>query len=246
MTQVSTDQVEWVFNNLGYLRQNQRRQEHLASLGLDLHRRTVLELGAGVGHHTTFFVDRGCLVTSVEPRPENCQVFQSAFQRAGYVSLPQGRGPALIQCSVEDLDKVLTERFEVVYNYGLLYHTSDPLLVLTLSAKWCSDLLLLETVVSYGSEEAVNPTAEEGIAPSQAVSGMGCRPTRPWIFRRLGELFEHVYCPTTQPAHENFPTDWVARTGRGSVQRAVFVASRRKLSSPMLLDHLPDQQTVAS
>ena len=100
MTQVSTDQVEWVFNNLGYLRQNQRRQEHLAGLGLDLHKRTVLELGAGVGHHTTFFVDRGCLVTSVEPRPENCQVFQSAFQRAGYVTLPQGRGPALIQCSV--------------------------------------------------------------------------------------------------------------------------------------------------
>jgi hypothetical protein len=245
MTQVSTDQVEWVFNNLGYLRQNQRVQEHLAGLGLDLHNRTVLELGAGVGHHTTFFLDRGCLVTSVEPRPENCAVYQSAMQRAGYVSLPQGRGPALVMRMVEDLEGVLSEPFDVVYNYGLLYHTTDPALVLDVSAKWCRDLLLLETVVSYGEEEAVNPAPEEGHAPSQAVSGMGCRPTRPWIFRRLRELFAHVYCPTTQPAHENFPTDWVARSGRGSATRAVFVASRRPLASPMLLDHLPDKQTVA-
>src|SRR4051794_17705624 len=132
MTQPSTGQAEWVFGNLGYLRHNQRRQEHLAGLGLALRNRTVLELGAGVGHHTTFFLDRGCLVTSVEPRAENCAVYQSSMQRAGYIALPQGRGPMLVQCAVEDIGAVLTEPFDIVYNYGLLYHTTDPALVLTL------------------------------------------------------------------------------------------------------------------
>jgi hypothetical protein len=74
---------------------------------------------------------------------------------------------------------------------------------------------------------------------------MGCRPTRPWVFNRLKRLFAHVYATKTQPAHEEFPLDWTVTPPKGVFHRAVFVASRRPLSKPLLLDHLPDRQTAA-
>src|SRR5437588_11693402 len=57
-----------------YLRHDQRRLEHLASLGLSIAGATVLEVGAGIGGHTSFFLDRGCQVISTEARPENLEV----------------------------------------------------------------------------------------------------------------------------------------------------------------------------
>jgi hypothetical protein len=51
-----------VFHSAHYQRHNQRRQEHLASLGLDISGATVLEVGAGIGDHTSFFLDRGCQI----------------------------------------------------------------------------------------------------------------------------------------------------------------------------------------
>ena len=64
------------FRSPQYCRHNCRRQEHLATLGLELDSKSVLELGAGVGDHTTFFLDRGCTVTSVKPRIENYRLFR--------------------------------------------------------------------------------------------------------------------------------------------------------------------------
>ena len=59
-----------------YIRHNARRLEHLASLHLDLRHKSVLELGAGIGDHSSFYLDRGCRVTAVEPRPENVAVLR--------------------------------------------------------------------------------------------------------------------------------------------------------------------------
>jgi len=52
------------FLSYHYQRHNQRRLEHLASLGLDIAGCTVLEVGAGIGDHTSFFLDRGCEVVT--------------------------------------------------------------------------------------------------------------------------------------------------------------------------------------
>src|SRR5262245_35987820 len=146
------------FRTLHYLRHNQRRQEHLATLGLDLDKRRVLELGAGIGDHTTFFLDRGSSVVAVEPRPENVAFFRTAFASAGYATPPPVSIHAL---DVEGAAKKLRgERFDVVYCYGLLYHVKDPLLVLRFAREVCTSLLLLETCVSFGSHEAVNNVAE--------------------------------------------------------------------------------------
>jgi SAM-dependent methyltransferase len=229
------------FRTLHYLRHNARRQEHLATLGLDLAKRRVLELGAGVGDHTTFFLDRGCSVVAVEPRPENVAFFRTSIASAGYAGpIPLTLHPLDVEGAAK---RLRTERFDVVYCYGLLYHVKDPLVVLRFAREVCTSLLLLETCVSFGAHEAVNNVSELASDATQAVSGTGCRPTRPWIFRRLQELFEHVYMPVTQPWHEEFPLDWTAAPPPPPrLTRAVFVASRTPLENPLLVDSVPDRQ----
>lgn len=220
-----------------YIRHNQRRQEHLSSLGLDIAGRSVLELGAGIGDHTGFFLDRNCSVLSAEPRNGNFKIMQ--FNLSGH---PRSR---VVCCDVESMDRKISETFDIVYAYGLLYHLSDPGAALAAMARRCTDLLLLETCVSFGSEEAINLESEKQSSATQAFEGIGCRPTRPWIFNNLKKLFPYVYVPTTQPAHNEFPLDWRATPTPNSYHRAVFIASRRSLSNPLLLDHLPDQQSIS-
>ena len=234
-------QAAAAFRNSSYLRHNQRRQEHLAGLGLDLHGRTVLDVGAGIGDHATFFIDRGCTVVSVEGRAEACAAYLMIFPQQGYVGF---RTPRVIHAPVEALADHVSDVFDVVYCYGLLYHTADPLVVLRNLRERCGDLLLLETKVSPGDDEAIHPIAEPTRA-SEALHGMGCRPTRPWVFNRLKELFEHVYVPLTQPAHEDFPLDWHAPRGPDQPTRAIFIGARRPLDNGLLLDHLPDRQVRA-
>ena len=77
--------------------------------------------------------------------------------------------------------------------------------VLAAISRKSAGILLLETSVSFGSHEAVSIIPERVQITSQSVARPGCRPTRPWLFRRLSELFANAYVPRTQPAHEDFP-----------------------------------------
>jgi SAM-dependent methyltransferase len=246
MPREALDKAQLYFQNIQYFRHNVRRQEHLASLNLDLNGRSVLEVGAGTGDHTTFFLDRGCTVLALEPRPENCAVFYAAMQSrtaAGYKHAPRCR---LIQCDAENVNRFVTEMFDIVYCYGLLYHVAEPAPVLANLAQRCSGLFLLETCVSPKGGEAINPIEEETGNPTQSFHGPGCRPTRQWIFNRLKEQFAHVYMPKTQPAHEEFPLDWSAGAPETHInKRAIFIASRQPIKNPLLLDHIPQHQIAA-
>jgi len=231
------------FGSAYYMRHNARRLEHLASLGFDLFGKSVLEVGAGVGDLTSFFIDRGCTVTAIEPRPENVQAFQETFRDYYY-------GPSvtvhLITCDVESMSLLVREEFDIVFCYGLLYHTSDPGRVLTLLAERCSGLLLLETCVSLGDGEAVNSVEEDAVQSTQSFHGGACRPSRPWVFNRLRELFPFVYVPATQPVHPEFPLDWTTPSSSPTgLTRAVFIGSRHALDLPLLLDRLPTRQLPA-
>jgi SAM-dependent methyltransferase len=239
------ERAEATFRNPHYQRHNARRQEHLAMLGLELSNRTVLEVGAGVGDHTTFFLDRDCKVTSVEPRTENCKVFAATMAKHLRMGYAKAAACTLVEADVESIGEKVSGSFDIVYCYGLLYHVGDPGAVLKSLAQKCDDLLLLETRVSSGSGESIHAVLEDKGLPSNTVHGQGCQPTRPWIVNRLKQLFPHVYVPRTQPAHEEFPLDWTIDFPASRITRAVFVASRRPLLNSMLLDRLPERQTSA-
>jgi hypothetical protein len=87
-------------------------------------------------------------------------------------------------------------------------------------ARLCTEMLLLETCVSNGSESRMM-WAEEANEATQALDGAGCRPTRQWVWDHLGELFEHTYVTATQPWHEEFPVDWTK--DHSGLIRCVFV-----------------------
>lgn len=221
------------FRGEWYRRHNQRRQEHLSSLGLPLADRSVLEVGAGVGDHATFFIDRGCTVFSTDARAENLAVIRREYPEVEVAPL--------------DLDHAdpsdAIEPREVVYCYGTLYHLSDPESAIAYLASKTKDLLLLETCVSAEDGESVNLVPEDVDNVTQAASGTGCRPTRLWIRNRLAEHFPFVYLTRTQPWHPEFPVDWNAARASGNLTRCVFVASRSELGLGTLTTDIPESQT---
>jgi SAM-dependent methyltransferase len=224
------------------IRMTARRQEHLALLGLDLANKSVLEVGAGIGMHSSFFLDRGCTVLCTDGRAQNVSTMEAlytAYQwyvRRGSISF------ALLDIEADHIDKRFAR--DIVYCYGLLYHCADPAKAIRNLAHCCRELLLLETSVS---PEPSNPSlrlgSENAADVSQSIHGHGSHPPREFIFAELGKHFPHVYSPVIQPAHEMFPEDWdnVSPLSRQTV-RTVFIASRRELANPMLSKGLPRRQ----
>lgn len=229
------------FHRVAYQRHNARRLEHLASLNLDLYERSVLELGAGIGDHTTFFLDRGCDVLSIEGRRENIEIYEKTLLQ---YQLRPGQICRIVQADLEDVETLQCEPADIVYCYGLLYHLANPEPLLGWIDQHCRSLLLLETRVAFGDDEVLNPIKENPGNPTNALGGTGCRPTRPWLFHRLKEYFRHVYLPYTQPWHEQFALDWTLESlpSIREVYRAVFVASRKPLRNALLLQEIPKRQ----
>jgi hypothetical protein len=219
------------FLNDAYIRHDKRRQEHLASLGLDIAGRTMLEVGAGIGNHTSFFLDRGCEVVSSEAREENLEMIRARFPNIEVRRL-----------DLDAPDQQFTGTFDIVYCYGLLYHLKDPTGAIEFMAQRCRGMLVLETCVSYGDEERINLCDEPADVLSQSVHGQGCRPTRPWVHNQLKRHFEYVYMPVTQPNHEEFPIDWSNEPTIDRLTRAIFVASRQSIENSQLVEHIPKQQ----
>jgi SAM-dependent methyltransferase len=219
------------FHSPHYLRHTQRRLEHLASLPLRVFGRTVLEVGAGVGDHTSFFLDRGCRVLSTDPRAENIEILKATYPSLPTLSLDLNAPP-----------HSLPERFDIVYCYGVLYHLSRPAEAIRFMAEHCKSMLLMETCVSMSREDLLGPCSEKADCPSQSITGTGCRPSRSWVLRELKLHFEFVYFPVTQPCHEEFPLDWSRPLESKVLTRSIFIASREAMRSELLADVLPELQ----
>jgi SAM-dependent methyltransferase len=205
------------------------RLEHLANLNLDLGNKTVLEVGAGVGHLTSFWIDRGCIVTSTEGREENVFEFHK-------------RHPDWEVWQI-DLEKPHSHAqfgtFDIVFCYGALYHVANPLLTLESLAEVCGGLFLLETCVWFEDDGGTHPVREGGM--DQSIHGTGCRPSRNWIFSNMRTIFNHTYMPTTQPYHHEYPIFWPS-TPHG-FRRSTFIGSSAPLDNPMLSEQLLTEQS---
>jgi len=221
------------FHSFHYLRHNARRLEHLASLRIPVAGMSVLEVGAGIGDHSHYFIDRGCELTITDVRAENLSYLKTRYPHCNVRFLDMER-PTLADSST----------FDITHCYGLLYHLRDSEKALEFLASKTKRMLFLETCVSFGDTEELNPVRENQINPSQAYSGTGCRPTRPWLFNRLQDLFEYVYTPKTQPNFAEFPLDWTApEEHQAELSRAIFIASRERLENDILVRSLLNKQS---
>ena len=220
------------FHSDQYLRHNARRLEHLASLKIPVAGKSVLEIGAGIGDHSHYYIDRGCRILITEARSENLRYLRKRYPHCGVQFL-----------DMEHPSDVSGFPFDLTHCYGLLYHLSNPDQALNFLGRHTSGQLLLETCVSLGDSEQIDLIGEARSTPTQAYSGTGCRPTRTWLFRKLRSLFEYVYLPKTQPNHEEFPLDWAAPQRKvNDMHRAIFIASREPLDNDQLMASLPLKQ----
>jgi hypothetical protein len=216
-----------VFSSRHYQQHNQRRLEHLASLKLDLYGKSVLEVGAGTGDLTSFFLDRKCEVTAIDGRPEN-------------VALLSDHHPS-VHTACLDLDPpdedhpLFDEHYDVLFCYGLLYHLSKPHGLLNVICP-LANICLLETCVSAGQLDELNPCKEDGSIASQSLNSLGCRPTRYWVYHQLRRYYQHVYTCYTQPSHKEFPLNWRNLDSTLTLSRAVFVAANTPIDCPDLLE----------
>ena len=220
------------FHGWDYLRHTARRIEHLASLRIPVHRKTVLEVGAGIGDFSHYYLDRECQITITEAREDNLEYLRNRF-RAGDIRYLNLDAPEGLNGGV----------YDIVHCYGLLYHLRNPESALAFLAHNCKGILLLETCVSFGDEKAINSVSERSASPTQSIVGTGCRPTRPWVFNQLKHHFKHVYLPRTQPNHEEFPVDWTRPADHeATLSRAVFIGSQSELDNDLLSTQLLNQQ----
>jgi SAM-dependent methyltransferase len=209
---------------------NQARQEHLDSLGLFLPANSrVLEVGAGIGLHTGFFIDKGCHIVSTDGRADNVEEIRRRWP---------GIAVQQVDLEKETSLKHLGE-FDIVYCYGLLYHIGDPDRVLAMLADICQGQILLELIVNQDQASTLYLTNDPNVN-DQSTMGKACRPSRAWILDRLNHHWGHGYITVTQPNHAEFPIDWNKSTNLNT--RAIFVGSRVPLANNKLSQHASQTQ----
>lgn len=222
----------WSFYEPDSLEINKARLEHLASLELNLARKSVLEVGAGIGLLTEFFEKLQCSVLITDSRPENVAEIAKRW--------PHCKSLVLDLDQISDLS--FLGSFDVIFCYGTLYHLSHPEQALASMASICREMILLETIVSprKGTEIYL---VRESDSKTQAMSRIGCRPTRQWVMEMLRKYFGYAYITKTQPHHEQFNVCWAPPFHKRMNYRAVFIGSKTPLKNHLLSKEILDCQT---
>ena len=202
------------------------RLEHLATLGLPVEGRSVIDVGSGIGRLSEFFAVRGCDVLCVDGREDNIAQLRTHY--------PERRA-AVVDVETDEL--VAHGSFDVVFCYGLLYHLSDPLAFLGRAATICRELMIVETCIT-DSEERVLFLVDDPDDPTMSLSRVASRPSPAYVVASLRlSGFEHVYSPVRLPRHKDFEYERrndMSHLRDGNAMRDVFVASRTALELPEL------------
>jgi len=200
------------------------RLEHLRSMNLPVDGKRVLDLGAGIGRLSEFFVERGCDVFCVDARPENIQKLRELYP---------DRKAAVVDLEKDDLQSL--GEFEIVFCYGLLYHVVDVMGMLKRASAVCREMMLIETCIAPIQSNGLFLVHENPRDVTQAMHGFGSRPSPAYVTTCL-ELcgFTHIYAPSQLPNHPQFQYKILENAGRWRREpntRDIFIASRKPLDN---------------
>jgi FkbM family methyltransferase len=226
-----------VFDEAEAVRINRARIQMIGAVGLPLAGARVLDVGCGVGRFADYYASQGCDVVAVDARPENIAELHRRY--------PSVRA---IVGDAEVFDFETLGQFDVVHCFGLLYHLENPLAALRNLSRVCTRVLLLETMI-VDSKRPMLLLADETKAASQALGGIGCRPSPSFVAMSLNRIgFPRVYGLQPDGEHEDFDFEWRddnEHTRDGHPLRCVFVASRRPLAARRLVTLVADTAEAA-
>lgn len=209
---------------------NNARLRHLASLNLDLNNKTVIDVGSGVGHLAQFFIKKDCQVLCIDGRKQNISSLKLRY--------PNLKSKVL-DVEKDDLSKY--GAFDIVFCYGLLYHTRKPDFVIKNISRICKDLLLLETCITDNARYEIK-FVKDTPAVNQALYHIGCRPSPRFVISHLrASGFSNIYIPRKAPNHRDFQFKYqddgsIEKDGR--LIRQIFIASRSQLANHNLISVL--------
>lgn len=187
------------FINSEALSINNARLESLAKLPLIFQNKSVLEIGAGPGLLTDFFLRRGAGVTVTDGRIENIRIAEK---------IVESTSESFAQIKMLDLenldsisDQLRSSNYDLIFAFGILYHLSQPERVINELSKRCNSMFLLETIVSsYDGDSSI---VDERPDFNQAINGRGSRLSFLSYLSFLEENFDFVYFPE-QPIHQEY------------------------------------------
>ena len=225
------------FESQNYTEINVARWNHIDRSDLIHSGMSVLELGSGPGWFTQKLLDKGCLVTSVDGRPENIRATNDQLtveQRRLWIGYTYDANKDVCPPGL---------KYDCVFAYGLLYHVSDPGCFLQLIREVQPAILILETCVTPDSltqPDALNMVDEPSTVGSQSTTGLGCRPSRLFIWNKLAGLFPCVYSFAQTVPHNQFPVDWTLSSMEeySDYTRMLYVSSLKPLVNRCLVPRL--------
>lgn len=206
------------------------RLRHFKSLGLPVSGKKVLDLGCGIGRFSEYFAEQGCEVLCVDGRQDNIEKLKELYP---------GRKAAVVDLETPGI--LNYGDFDIVFCYGLLYHLADPFGLIKNAAKICKEIMIIETCITDAIDPVLRLVDEPQSDVTQAVCGVGCRPSPAYVIRCLKLAgFEFIYSPVELPDHEQFrykKSNDFSHQKKNTLIRDIFIASRRKIESGKLRRH---------
>jgi SAM-dependent methyltransferase len=224
-TELSSDSP--IFDHPFYKDITEARLQHLDSLALITPGKTIVDLGCGIGRLSEFFFNKGCEVLCVDGRLENIQKLNELY-------------PSYNTCVVnlETPDILSLGKFDIVACYGILYHLADPFGFIKNIQKICNDIAIIETCISDSEEISLRLVHENLSDPTQALVGIGCRPSPNYVVTCLKlSGFSYIYTPKISPNHEQFQyqrKNDFSSLRDGKLMRGIYIASHHRLSNSNL------------
>lgn len=191
-------------------------------LELPIEKKSVLEVGSGPGLLTPFFTEKGCKTLSLEGRKENVDAFKINNPKSDVM---------LFDCESSDWSSI--KQADICFCYSLLYHLSKPTEFLENVSTKVKEFIIIETAISNGkSYDSINIVDKSKGDYAQALNGLGCRPTRKYLWDTLKSIYPYVYMPLFQPNHEDFLKSYT----NDRTQRMIIIWSYIPFNNLLLSD----------
>lgn len=197
---------------------NTARVEHLKLLNLPLKNKTILETGCGGSGSLTKVLHsyEPYSITLNDVRYENIILLLLNNISNNLYSIKDFNN-----WDLNNLDNV-SEKFDIIFSYGTLYHLHDPENFIKNSSRMCNDFIIIETIVNKNNDESCISVQENSNANNQSFTNMGSRPSRLYVLKTLSKYFKYAFICNEGPKHNDFIKDWNNITHDGDC-RCIFL-----------------------